>query len=187
MFLAAASRNPQGEDIVRLLLGYSVPLDLNSTLMLGWADAARKLLTDVTEAVARAPKPDWLLINAVDLIRLKVHREATAGPLFRPDPGVAEGVIRDHLDLLDALIARGAPTSGSFHALRVALELPAPSIAERLLAAGVPLSDSPLALPHSTLLLDAAERSTAREEMLSLLGRYGVPMNTHVRGKMSNG
>jgi hypothetical protein len=183
MFLAAASRTPEGEDIVRLLLGYGVPLDLNSALMLGWADAARKLLADDPEAVAGAPKPDWLLMNAVDLIRLKVNREATAGPLFRPDRGVAEGVIRDHLDLLDALIARGAPTLGSFHTLRVALELPDPSIAERLLAAGVPLSDPPMTLPPSTLLLDAADRSPPREEMLSLLGRYGVPMNSQMRDK----
>src|SRR5947209_1079135 len=64
MFLAAASSNSEGESIVRLLLGYGVPLDLNSALVLGWDDAARKLLADDPDAVAGAPMPDWLLMNA---------------------------------------------------------------------------------------------------------------------------
>jgi hypothetical protein len=92
-------------------------------------------------------------------------------------------VIRDHLDLLDALLIRGAPTSGGFEALRLALSLPDPSVAERLLAAGVPLRDRDIPDRPVTLLLDAAEQSTAREEMLSLLSRYGVSMNSQARDK----
>lgn len=171
----ACSREPSPE-IARLLIDHGATLDLRSALSLDWVEEARRMLAGDPLAITTSSAPERLLVTAVYLIhRALLNGDAFHGPaLEHVDPKAASAIVTRHIDLIDALLARGAPTTGGFEALRMALELPDPAVAERLLSAGVPLSDPRLPGPPAVWLLSAAGRSHCREEMLALLRCHGI-------------
>ncbi len=174
MLRAAYTRGDEGVDIVRLLMGYGVPLDLNSALVCGLSGPAREILAGGPAAVASAPKPEDLLRDALIRASLDLPDPDTGPDLFGPVPGALPSAVAGHLELIDALLARGAPLDGALVALRTALGLPDATLAERLLAAGVPLTGPDHPGRSGRELLDAADQSACRDEMIALLGRYGI-------------
>jgi hypothetical protein len=136
LFLAACTRNPGGPDIARMLLDRGVPLDLSSALRLGMVDEARQLLAENPGAIALSKDPEQLIRHVVFLIWKECLDQV--GDLDQePDEAgraIADRIIARHIDLLDELIARGAPTTDLSAALSLAEEVPGTVILERLRA-----------------------------------------------------
>jgi ankyrin repeat protein len=158
--VAATSRDPDGRLVVEALLDLGAPLDLHSALALGRFEDARRILAERPTAARDAPAAEQLLTTFIGAVLERCWTQD------RDD----NKVLATDQDLLDALIAGGAPLDYGYDALCAALELPDPSLAEQLLKAGVPTTT-----PHGGMTLAmAARNSPVRDAMLELLRRYGL-------------
>jgi hypothetical protein len=166
-----------------LLLDWGAPFDLFGALALERADEARRILEGAADLIPETHRPESLLAMVVSLIGTRIVQRTRVGPSYRrdraasgiptEDEAVVKAAVAEDLDLLDLLIARGALRYPSYDAVYMALELPDPTVAERLLEAGAERTPG----PRSGNLLPlryAAGQSACKERMLALLGRYQI-------------
>jgi hypothetical protein len=178
LYLAAHGPSPGATVVARYLLSCGAVLDLNSALALRMLDRARRILVD-SDACRKAPHPELLLRVAVfavfDAVMEAVGESEFAimyrSGVYKLDPEIIDAVVADHIDLLEEILAQGAPMSRwSFEALGMALELPHTAVAELLLQAGAGSPD--WADMDSGWLDRRAERSACKDSMRDLLRRY---------------
>jgi hypothetical protein len=179
---SAGSRYRRGPGVAEFLLEHGVQLDLYSAFALRLFDEARRILRGDPQCLASSPRSEDMLAVAVRLISLTIDERTGYTPSMRrllasngrpvDDTRLVARLVEEHIDLVRSLIERGAPLERAHAALEAALEIPHPGIAELLLEAGVTAAPRPGA--SVATLVQAAERSSCTEEMLSLLRRYGV-------------
>ena len=177
LYLAAHSPSPGAEEVALFLLSRGAVLDLNSALALRMVIDARRILA-APDACRDAPHPELLIRLAVwvmfDAIMKAVGEQEFVmmhrGGTWRLDAEVVDAVVADHIDLLEGVLAQGAPLSRGAEALGMALELPHTAAAELLLRAGVGSGGRADADPGR--LERRAERSACKGLMRELLRRY---------------
>jgi ankyrin repeat protein len=182
LFRAAHTPSPGGGDVASFLLDRGAELDLNSALALGMLDRARLLLKG-PDAIRNAPRPETLLSLAVLRIDHAIREKIGAAKYelmrregdYELDPEVIATVVNENIDLLESLLAQGAPMQRSYEALMAAVELPHTSVAELLLRSGAsvshPFYDAKPGV--SSGIMAIARRSARKDEMIALLRQYG--------------
>jgi|GEM_PF-5690551 len=164
---ATIGRDPAGAEVAEVLLRHGARLDLSSALGLRKSSEARRMIQEDPEIVRKNPYSGSLLAEVVVMIEAKINHRLPPGPVtVAQQVEAADAVLAEDGDILDLLIARGAPKQGSYEALYYAVQLPTLAIARRLLDFGAERTPS---YPGSEDLFPAARRSPLRDEMLDLL------------------
>jgi ankyrin repeat protein len=182
LFRAAHTPSPGGGDVARFLLARGAELDLNSALALGMLDRARHLL-ECPDATRNAPRPETLLSLAVYRIDYAIREKIGAAKYelmrrkgdYELDSDVIATVVQENIDLLESLLANGAPMQMSYEALMAAVELPHISVAELLLRSGTSVSHPFHSVKPGVIsgIMARARRSARKDEMTALLRQYG--------------
>jgi hypothetical protein len=134
------------------------------------------------DAVRNAPHPELLPRLAVWVVFEAVME--SVGPLFaimlrrgrfELDREALAIVVKDHIDILESLLAKGMPMERSYDALMIAVQLPDTSVAELLLKSGATVSEpfykSGIGAGHG--VTGRARRSPCKDEMIALLRSHG--------------
>jgi Ankyrin repeats (many copies) len=182
LFLAAHTPSPGGNDVAGFLLARGAELDLNSSLALGMLDRTRLLLDD-PNAVRNAPQPETLVRLAVWRIDCAIREKV--GPTkyermrrqgaYELDPQVIASVVEENLEVLESLLANGAPMQMSYEALMFAVEFPHTAVSELLLRSGASVTHPFYSVRQGVIsgIMARARRSACKDEMIALLRRYG--------------
>ncbi len=135
------------------------------------ADEARALLKQNPHLVHSIIEPESLLDEATSLIDKKLRLHANNNEVFPADASVRQRIIAENKDILELLMAQGAPKKGSYHAMFRAVQLPDTEIAEMLLNYGAETTN-PSACPWDLYEILEMGNCPRKDEMAALLRKY---------------
>jgi ankyrin repeat protein len=174
--LTAARKGENGlsqEAVGRLLLARGATVDLASALWLGLPDRARALLAEGPQRVHTSHYPYDLLPMTVQMLCSVARKAGIRVRRGRGGPDEIEAEVAADLDILDDLIASGAPWTDGFQFLEMAIRGTTPAVVERLLAYGAD-TRVPEVLPGTRLIATARRNGYFADRMVTLLSDHGV-------------
>ena len=164
LLTAAYGREPESDEIVKLLLNHGATLDMNVAVCIGDIASIRAMLETDNQAVKNALFADALVYDAVLFINYQIFLEG-----YDRTPEVVSRIVELHRPLIDLLIKNGVPVDGnglaSWPALFDAVQMDYTFIARILLEHGA----NPNSSKDRTNIRELVRNSRCKEEMRALL------------------
>lgn len=161
------------EAVGRLLLRRGATLDLASALWLSLPDRARALLADDPHCVQTSHYPDDLLPLTILMLSSQARKAGIRVRRGLGGPDAIEAEIAADLDILDDLIAAGAPWTDGYQYLEMATRGTTPAVVERLLTYGAN-TRIPEQFPGTGLMAYARRNRHFGDRMVALLRDHGI-------------